>query len=469
MVDDVRLLMHPDVGGTVSDAALLDAEHDVPSSDGSTASKSSGRARAKKSSKLVRSDGRGSADGSEASPRRTRISKLPASMTSAARPPPAGVRAPVFPQGSARPAPVTQAKHASNATNAAEDRGRAPTRTVAPKPFGTNNGTNGGTNGAGAGAGGGARSEASWSSGSGSKAESGSYGDGGDVSDAASTAPASSVATSASARSRGRPDPKRKFASVLAEKHDLLFRMNRMATRGGKQSRPLTVKESLDDLRCECDRMQKEIDVDKSVKFQRSLITSFATGVECLNSRFNFAGIKLDGWSQSIQDDMDQYTEVFEELHAKYATKSTMPPELKLVMMVASSAFMFHMSKSMFSAVPGMEEAMRDDPELARAVAAAVAKKAHQNETVPERKGMAGMFAGLMGGGLGSAGAGAGALGAGTGAGRALTPPSDDIERLFSDDDDSELGSVGGESEDDRSSLATSAIVDPDGGLILDA
>ena len=285
---------------------------------------------------------------------------------------------------------------------------------------------------------------------------------------APSTSDGSSVRSSTvSAASSARPakakraspakKDKPKFASILAEKHDLIFRMNRMCTRGGKQSRSLSVNDSLEDLRCECERMQREIETEKSVKFQRSLMTSFATGVECLNARWNFAGLKLDGWSQSLQDDMDSYDEVFEELHAKYATKSVMPPEIKLVMMVASSAFMFHMSKSMFSSVPGMEEAMRDDPELAQKVAAAVAKKAHQNEPAGERRGMTGLFSSIMGSGGGRS-VPVGAVG------RPMSPPDAEsvagVERLFSDD--------GTESDAGNSEVASIVLDDDERGIILD-
>lgn len=275
------------------------------------------------------------------------------------------------------------------------------------------------------------------------------------------------------AKKRASPPKKTsKFASVLAEKHDLLFRMNRMCTRGGKQSRAMTINDSLDELRCECERMQREIETEKSVKFQRSLMTSFATGVECLNARFNFAGIKLDGWSQSLQDDMDSYDEVFEELHAKYATKSTMPPEIKLVMMVASSAFMFHMSKSMFTAVPGMEEAMRDDPELARKVAAAVAKKAHKNETSDERRGLTGMFANIMGGGSGTRAGVAAPMGAGA-AGRPISPPEslNGMEKLFSDDEsdaDADRTSVHSVGASPTSMGGSMILDDGERGMILD-
>lgn len=259
------------------------------------------------------------------------------------------------------------------------------------------------------------------------------------------SAPPSTTSSRARApKKRAAPKSKSKFASILAEKHDLLFRMNRMSTRGGKQSRKMSVSDSVDELKGECERMQRELDTEKSIKFQRSLMTSFATGVECINARWNLAGIRLDGWSESIQQDIGSYDEVFEELHAKYATKSVMPPEIKLVMMVASSAFMFHMSKSVFNNMPGMEEAMRDDPEFAKTVAAALAKKAARDESSPEKRGMAGMFAGLMGG------SGAGAQS------RPLSPPDADslegVEKLFSDSEGSE-GSVESDNADDDREL----------------
>lgn len=293
------------------------------------------------------------------------------------------------------------------------------------------------------------------------------------VSAASESTQESAVSSSAAPSSRtvkkkASATQKKKFPSVLAEKHDLLFRMNRMVTRGGKQSRKMTAGDSLDELRGECERMQREIETEKSVKFQRSLMTSFATGVECLNARWNMFGLRLDGWSQSLQEDMDNYNEVFEELHAKYSTKSTMPPEIKLVMMIASSAFMFHMSKSMFSSVPGMEEAMRDDPELARRVAAAVAKKAHKEETSEEKRGVTSIFANIMGGGRAPSAPG-GAVPSGA-VGRPMTPPDEDslagVEQLFSDDD-SESDAAGGSPSRSQADDA-SLMLDGENGLILD-
>jgi hypothetical protein len=241
---------------------------------------------------------------------------------------------------------------------------------------------------------------------------------------------------------------KRTVKSILAEKHELMFKMNRLMSRGGKQTRSMSASDSLDELRAEYERMQREIDTEKSVIFQRSVLMSFATGAECLNSKFDFAGIRLDGWSEAMNQDITSFDEVFEELHEKYGGKSMMPPEIKLVFMVASSAFMFHMSKSMFSGDAHMQDAMRDDPELAKAVATAVARTASKNKAAaPQKRGSASMFANI----LGSGGPGQGAP-----RGKPMTLPDDDsldgIEQLFSD---SEPGSESGASSVPSSSSSS--------------
>ena len=42
-----------------------------------------------------------------------------------------------------------------------------------------------------------------------------------------------------------------------------------------------------------------------------------------------------------------------------------MSPEVKLLMMVGGSAFMFHLTNTMFkSAIPGMDDIMKQNPEL---------------------------------------------------------------------------------------------------------
>jgi hypothetical protein len=92
---------------------------------------------------------------------------------------------------------------------------------------------------------------------------------------------------------------------------------------------------------------------------------ALVTGAELLNNKFDMFDFKLDGWSDSVHENIDEYNEVFEELHEKYKERAKMSPEVKLLFMLGGSAFMFHMTNSMFkNSVPGMEDIMRQNPDL---------------------------------------------------------------------------------------------------------
>ena len=46
------------------------------------------------------------------------------------------------------------------------------------------------------------------------------------------------------------------------------------------------------------------------------------SGIEFLNNRFDPFDIKLDGWSESIHENLNEYDDVFEELYEKYNSKN---------------------------------------------------------------------------------------------------------------------------------------------------
>ena len=53
-----------------------------------------------------------------------------------------------------------------------------------------------------------------------------------------------------------------------------------------------------------------------------------------------------------MMENVNDYDEVFEELHDKYGESVKMAPELKLISMVAGSGFMFHLTNSLLT--PGI-------------------------------------------------------------------------------------------------------------------
>jgi hypothetical protein len=102
-----------------------------------------------------------------------------------------------------------------------------------------------------------------------------------------------------------------------------------------------------------------------SVQFQAKVLTTIITGLEFLNSKFDPFDIKLDGWSEQIHENIEDYDEIFAELHEKYKSKAKMAPEIKFLFQLAASGMMIHMTNTMFkSSIPGMDDIMRQNPDL---------------------------------------------------------------------------------------------------------
>jgi hypothetical protein len=87
-------------------------------------------------------------------------------------------------------------------------------------------------------------------------------------------------------------------------------------------------------------------------------------GMEFLNNRFDPFDIKLDGWSEQIQENVTDYDEIFGELHEKYKG-GKMAPEISLLLRVGFSAAVVNMSNKMLSsATPGFNDVIKQSPEL---------------------------------------------------------------------------------------------------------
>lgn len=161
------------------------------------------------------------------------------------------------------------------------------------------------------------------------------------------------------------------------EKQDLLFKLKRFEMRGIPLSRKFSLNSTTEDMREEFLRIKAQRDIENSVRFQRKTMMAMVSGLEFVNSKFDPFDIKLDGWSESIHENLNDYDEVFEELHDKYKTKAKVAPELKLLMMLGGSAVMFHMTNSLFkNSMPGMEDILKQNPDLMKQFASAAVNSA---------------------------------------------------------------------------------------------
>ena len=163
------------------------------------------------------------------------------------------------------------------------------------------------------------------------------------------------------------------YKTIDEEKADLVNKLGRLEKKGFTINKRLNVYSNVDDLRTEVKRITYSIDVDKSIKFSRRMLIACVTGLEFLNKRYNPLDIQLEGWSENIMENVDDYDEVFEELYVKYRTKMHVAPEVKLIMMLGGSAMMFHLTNSMFKQVmPNVNDVMKQNPDLVQNMMSAV-------------------------------------------------------------------------------------------------
>ena len=152
---------------------------------------------------------------------------------------------------------------------------------------------------------------------------------------------------------------------LLREKFKYLRKLQGIEKRGGEVSKKYSMEDSLDEMKGEYEFLIKEKEKSNSVKFQGKMLMAAVSGLEFLNSKFDPFDLKLDGWAEAVNENIEEYDEVFGELHKKYGEKASMAPELKLLFMLGGSAAMLHMTNTMFkSAMPGMDDIMRQNPEL---------------------------------------------------------------------------------------------------------
>ena len=165
--------------------------------------------------------------------------------------------------------------------------------------------------------------------------------------------------------SKSRIEPQLSKEEQLKEKFTYLQKLEALEKKGVNLTKKYDMESNLLEMKGEYETVVAEKERKNSMKFQGKMMMACITGLEFLNNKFDPFDVKLDGWSEQINENIDDYDDIFAELHEKYKSKATMAPELKLLFQLGGSALMVHMTNSMFkSSMPGMDDIMRQNPEL---------------------------------------------------------------------------------------------------------
>ena len=185
---------------------------------------------------------------------------------------------------------------------------------------------------------------------------------------------------------------------LLREKFKYVKKLEDLEKKGIRLTKKYDMESSLSEMKGEYETHVEERERRNSVKFQGKMLMACITGIEFLNNKFDPFDLKLDGWSDQINENIDDYDEIFGELHEKYKSKAKMAPELKLLFQLGGSAIMLHMTNTMFkSAMPGMDDIMRQNPELMQQFTQAAVSSMSQSQN----RGNSGGGGGGGGGGTG--------------------------------------------------------------------
>lgn len=196
-----------------------------------------------------------------------------------------------------------------------------------------------------------------------------------------------------------------------------LIKIKKLQQRGYRVTRQYGIVDDLEDILAEKERLEEEANLDSGVQFQKNGMMFLSSFIEMGNGYYNPFDINLTGWSDSLNDNADNFEPVFEELYDKYKEQVQLAPELKLALMFIGSGVSYHFSQQLLKkaekSMPGFGDVMNNNPTLkkqytdtaAKMFMKTMAKNTQQQQSDDDSQnqgnGLSGLFntfSGLMGG-----------------------------------------------------------------------
>ncbi len=149
------------------------------------------------------------------------------------------------------------------------------------------------------------------------------------------------------------------------KKIELLRKLSELKSKGYNLSKEYDFNSSLEDMEYEYELLKSFVTKRNGIKLYKNIIINGASLIEFMNDRYDPFGAQLDGWSEHMSIEVESYDEVLEQLYEKYKSSGKeMPPELKLIFLMVTSATAFHFSKSHLSNIPGLNKVLEKNPDL---------------------------------------------------------------------------------------------------------
>ena len=161
--------------------------------------------------------------------------------------------------------------------------------------------------------------------------------------------------------------PKKELSpqEVRMKKIELLRRLSELKAKGYELSKNYDFNSSTEEMEYEYDLLKSFTNKRNGVKLYKNILLNTVSAIEFLNDKYDPFDFELNGWSEHMSVEADSYDEVLEELYEKYkGSGKKMPAEMKLLMLIVASGSAFHLSKSTFKNLPGVDKVLQNNPDL---------------------------------------------------------------------------------------------------------
>ena len=109
-----------------------------------------------------------------------------------------------------------------------------------------------------------------------------------------------------------------------------------------------TEESDLDEMNDYYEMKSSDLRRRKGVRTMRKVVTTGASLIEFVFGKWNPLNLELEGWSESMNENITDFDDVFEEFADKYfRDRSKLPVEIRLVGLILWSALSFHFSNQM--------------------------------------------------------------------------------------------------------------------------
>ena len=193
--------------------------------------------------------------------------------------------------------------------------------------------------------------------------------------------------------------------AVVKEKYELLRKFERLSKLGVPMRKRFTIDSPLEEMKMEMEFIKREKAMDSTIKQFSEWFVTGMSGLEWGSKNVGMMkafGLQLDGLSESAQMNVVDLEDDFEELYDLYGENLKMHPMVRIPLRVCMMVYMVHLTNQMTrkAPIPNIDEIMRQNPDIARSLAAAAMQNQSQqmrgSAAVPPPQAPSNPLAGLM-------------------------------------------------------------------------